>query len=334
MKSIFTLTILLLTSCSSFKDNGARELASTKETHSHLEMVHISKVGPELRSGYFLEEGELKGCALYLQGLGDSIRNHTPFFKALNQAGYRVISFDYMGQGGSEGRMNKTRVSTSFPPDVTAPMLNRYRNKGMYYEIGHQAQFIWDKYKGINNSLGQNCENSKKLVIGWSTGGLAAYKMAKDLIADAVVLIAPGIHVKTMIGEADTHPAKLFLLQDVITERTLTRNKYINSSNPHLDPVKPTSPAHIPQFSGNLYLTSKRSQTWKISDQVPGIVFLSGVEDTYVDRDKTIDTISKNAAHFSLISYEGALHELDNELTEVTEDLYSRTIRFLDRVTQ
>lgn len=320
---------LLIYSCSSSK---TRELASKKEVKKITSMIEIPGIKRKLRSAYFLEQDKLKGCVLYLQGLGDSLNNHDPFFSSLNQAGYRVITFDYLGQGGSEGSMNKTRVSTSLPPDVTGIMMRRYLKKNKYYEIGNQAEHVWGKLSKIKNKYGQSCEESKKLVVGWSTGGLAAYKMAKDKKADAVVLLAPGINIKLLVGEAASSPSRMLFFKEVITERTLTRNKFKGMLNPHKDEVKPKSPAYIPQFSGNLFFTSKNAQRWKISKDIRGLVFLSGKEDTYVDRDATIKTIRKKTPHFNIISYDGALHELDNELEEVTEDLYPRIINFFDSI--
>ena len=326
---LVSLVCLTLISCSTSKE---RSLASAYEVQKEISFIKIPGIKKKLRAAYFLEQEELKGCVLYLQGLGDSLNNHNPFFGSLNRAGYRVITFDYLGQGGSEGSMNKTRVSTSLPPDVTGIMLRRYHKKAKYYEIGEQGEYIWGKLSKIKNKFNQSCENSKKLVIGWSTGGLATYKMAKDRKADAVVLLAPGINIKLMVGEAAEAPSRMLFFKEVITERTLTRNKFKDSKNPHVDIIKPKSPAFIPQFSGNLFFTSKQAQHWKISKEIPGLVFLSGKEDTYVDREGTIKTLKKKTPHFKVISYDGALHELDNEIEEVTDDLYPRVISFLDSI--
>lgn len=327
MKLILFISLISLLSCST--GERERSLASIERVVK-FDTVSLPGIKKTLRTGLFLEDGHLRGCVLYLQGLGDSIRNHEPFFGALRENGYRVISFDYLGQGGSQGSMNSTRVSTSFPPDATRPMLRKYEQKEKYFEIGEQANLVWERLSKIENSHGDSCEGKKKIVIGWSTGGLATYKMAYEGKADGVILLAPGIHIKTMIGEAASNPLKLVFLQQVITERTLTRNKFKGMKNPHLDVIKPTSPAHIPRFSGNLFLTSKNSQHWKIPHKVKGLVFLSGKEDTYVDRDETISTLKRNASHFEVHSYDHSLHELDNEIEEVTDDLYERTILFLN----
>src|SRR5690606_22010771 len=103
----------------------------------------------EIRTGYLEanSEVEFKGNILYYQGLADSMLNHDPLFQVLTNAGYRVVAFDYMGQGGSAGTMNNTTIEN----------IN---------EIG-------DK---VIKELGRG--NGKYHIIGWSTGGLAAYRKA------------------------------------------------------------------------------------------------------------------------------------------------------------
>jgi hypothetical protein len=115
---------------------------------------------------------------------------------------------------------------------------------------------------------------------------------------DTVVLIAPGIHTKTVI---------------VISNKTLTSNP---DPKIHLEGIKPTSPGWIPLFAANLVWTARQSQEWKIADSnVRGLVLVSGPNDSYVDGKKTIDTICKNAPKFEVVKYEKALHEIDNETT-------------------
>ena len=243
---------------------------------------------------------------MYLEGLGDSVANQQPLFHALSESGYRVLFFDYMGQGGSEGSMNDSRVLDPVNDSL---------------QLSTQAKAVWNLYS-------KDCGQSKKVVIGWSTGGLVSYKLARDGWADAVVLIAPGIHTKKFIGEAATTPSALVKLQPVISARTLTRSTYS-----HIDPAKPDSPAKVPLFAANLLASSLLSQHWRIDPTVKGLVFLSGVEDTYVDRDATIKTLKKNASHFNIVKYDGALHEIQNEIPEVAFDMYQKTIQFLDQIT-
>ncbi len=272
----------------------------------------------KLRTGIFFESSSVafNGCILYLEGLADSILNHRALFSTLSESGFRVITFDYMGQGGSTGTMNHTRL---YDPIYSS------------LEIGSQAQAVWKELGALKSPTGNTCQQSRKMVIGWSTGGLAAYRLAYKRWADSVVLIAPGIHPNKLVGESAAKPSLMITGAPVITERTLTRNQFENQSNPHRDPINPVSPMKVPLFATNLLLTSKLSHFWKISPKTAGLVFLSGVEDTYVDRDATKVTLMKNASHFSIVSYDGALHEIDNELPEVADDMIQKTVKFFVR---
>lgn len=279
-----------------------------------IEMLPIAALnGLKIRAGYYPEfEGrELKGCVLYLQGLGDSSLNHVPFFSYLNASGYRVLFFDYMGQGGSEGSMNDTRIIGT--------------TKEKKYEIQTLADAVWDKYK---------CEGqTKKAVIGWSTGGLAGYRMAYEKKVDAAVLFAPGLHPRWFVGEAAHRPDRMLSFSEVITTRTLTRRGPENNAiEVHVDAVKPNTPSVIPKFALNLLSSAKTARKWWMPKEVQGFVALSGDEDTYVDTNKNRDTLQDRARNFTLIQYEHSLHELDNELPEVINDLYPRVVAFLDGV--
>ncbi|AGH96737.1 alpha/beta hydrolase [Pseudobdellovibrio exovorus] len=311
-----------LVGCSSFQSRTPQSDESPYRVHLETYTYHsgVPLVGDvNLRIGYAeARNSAFKGCVMYLQGLGDSVMNHEPFFRAITNHGYRVIFFDYMGQGGSEGTMNHTRVA-----DATFRRL----------EISSIANEIWARFAGVNFGHSEHdCSAGKKILIGWSTGGLASYREARHNRADGVVLIAPGIHTKTLVGEAAEKPHLLPIASTIITERTLTRNAFSGLSNPHVDPVKPDSPVKVPLFAANLVATSKLAQHWSIPERVHGLVFLSGDEDTYVDRTATLKTLARKARHFQVVSYDGALHEIDNETEDVTTDMYSRTLRFLDSV--
>jgi alpha-beta hydrolase superfamily lysophospholipase len=270
-----------------------------------------------LREGVHAQVGELRGCVVYLEGLGDSILNHEPLFRALAGAGYRTLSFDYFGQGGSSGSMSDTRVEDAMKPFV---------------EIGNQARFIWNRHP--------ECYSSKKFVIGWSTGGLAAFKLAVEKWADGVVLLAPGLYPKTFVGEAAHNSSLIWKVISmrggwpeffpVISLRSLTRD--LNRSGAHVDGVKPTSPTAVLPFAKNLIFTSMlyRSAT----TDVPGLALLSGDEDTYVDRVKSEKMFKnrKKLPHFDVHVYPGALHELDNEIEPVRLDVQKRTIEFFNQL--
>jgi len=232
-----------------------------------------------------------KGHVLYLEGLADSMLNHEKLFQAINEAGYHVVSFDYMGQGGSTGKMNNTTIAS----------------------INELAKLVWDKF--VKSS-------EKKKIIGWSTGGLAAYRYAYKYPneVDSIILIAPGIAPKLLVGEMMK-----------ITLASLTQVDYSYENNPHVDPIRPKSPLSVPLFSMNLLYTAKLSRSWKINPKVKGHVFLSDSVDTYVNPDLTLKVLEKNASHFSSTYYEntGALHELDNETEEISSDLRQTVIDFL-----
>jgi len=256
-----------------------------------------------IRYGYFEENKtvEFKGNILYLQGLGDSMLNHKPLFDFLSDRGYRILSFDYQGQGGSGGSMNHTRIRDRYFPEL---------------EIKVLAKRNWEKFARIEES-----KESDRIVLGWSTGGLAAYSLAEEEWADRVILLAPGISPKAIFGD------KFKIIKD-----TLTRREFVPSQDPHLDPIRPSTPIKAPLFSLNLLATAKASQKWKISSDIEGIAFFGGEKsDRYVFARKSIRILKRNAKHFSVHQYKDAYHELDNEISEVSEDLFHKIADFLDR---
>lgn len=322
MKLLLSL-ILIIAACNTTEK---RKTASQEVSRSpwFLETTPYNIKNPlfddvQLRTGYYVESAPLKGCILYLEGLADSVSNQAPLFNHLSKSGYRVIFFDYMGQGASDGSMNNTRIVDS-------------ANESL--QISTQAKYIWSKYVDRKDEInGQDCSHSKKFVMGWSTGGLAAYALVHEGWADAVAMITPGIHVKPFVGESATDKSLMLTFKQTISERTLTRNTFSGTFDPHIDPIKPISPAVIPLFAANLMISSKLSQKWKVPATIPGIAFLSGINDTYVDREAISKTLKKNAPHFEQVKYDGALHELQNEMPEVSADLYARTVRFFDGLT-
>lgn len=272
-----------------------------------------------------------KGCVLYLQGLGDSIQNHYPLFNRLNNAGYRVLAFDYLGQGGSEGEMGTTRLNSFGDPFP----------KSAAYEIGNQARWVWNKFSEVSDPIfNRNCASSPKLVIGWSTGGLAAYKLAHEKWANAIVLIAPGIVPNVCVGEAGKLSLPKCMVKNLSTDhvislRSLTSSTYEGAHDPHLDPIKPSNFLEIKEFAINLVSTAfLQARLWKIDPGVKGLVFLSGKEDTYVDRESTREILKKKSPHFSVVSFDGALHEIDNEVPIIADDMHARTVDFLNAVSR
>lgn len=251
-----------------------------------------------IRAGYLAHEGAFKGNVIYFEGLGDSMLNHDPLFKKISKAGYRVIAFDYMGQGGSTGRMNKTRIE--YIPWI--------------------GDRVWNKF-AINTS-----QFPRKTIIGWSTGGLAAYLSASENKADKVILIAPGIAPRKIVGEGIFND-----LPNEITLETLTTDIYFDhASNPHREEIKPNSPVKVPHFSVSLLATAEKMKCRKISSSIKGFVLLSGEDDTYVNAQKTRKIVSENAPHFKIRQYAGALHEIDNERKEIRDVAHRDIIQFLN----
>lgn len=250
-----------------------------------------------IRAGYFKENDEVpfKGNILYLEGLGDSMLNHDPYFKVLSDEGYRVVAFDYMGQGGSQGSMNDTRLY----------------DKSDSQSISVLAKSVYQKFKRDDG-------DQKVRLIGWSTGGLAAYMLAAEGWADQVVLIAPGLAPKLIVGD------KL-----KITMSTLTSATFGDSKDPHVDIIKPNSPLKVPFFATNLIATALSSSKMKIDPSVKGLVFTGG-DDRYVFHKRTSRLINKNASHFDLFHYPDAKHEIHNEVKTTRLDVYSKTVEFFN----
>ncbi len=292
-----------------------RELNERIVYDSKAPLVPIVKI----RTGYYREsinpQVPFKGCILYLEGLGDSFKNHAPYFESLSQIGYRVVSFDYMGQGGSDGTMNHTRLL-----DPLFPAL----------QISTIAEIIWNEYQNVSDDMTEHtCAQSKKIVIGWSTGGLAAYEMANRQWADAVILISPGIFPKTLIGEAAKEHGLLLSLKPVISLRTLSSATFTEATDPHVDPINPSNPNSIPLFLGSLLDTANKSHKWKISPTVKGLALISGLKDSYIDPVSTLKTLAQNAPHFTVKSYPESLHEIDNERPDIALAMQQASREFL-----
>lgn len=252
-----------------------------------------------IRSGFFRENSlkNFKGNILYLPGLGDSILNHRPLFETLANAGYRIITFDYMGQGGSKGTMNHTRVKDEHFPNLNIHTL---------------AEYFWQKYRRVDH-IGSDT----RTVLGWYIGGLAAYEMANRHWAHRIILISPGIAPKSILDQ-----------NFKITIDSFTNAVWPANSDPHIEPIKPIYPFKIPMFMTNFLTTSTQARRFKISKKVQGLVLLPG-NDSYIYPDKTRRVIMRNAKHFKIFDFKEGRHELDNEIPEISDDLKSKILSFL-----
>jgi pimeloyl-ACP methyl ester carboxylesterase len=326
-----------------YKENADNlpEKPELLKIHKQWKIECISVDGIKLRAGHFPSKTHPpKANVLYLEGLADSMFNHDRLVNTLSEAGYRTIAFDYPGQGGSEGSMDQTRITKikskeSFLTSVLNAFDGDHRTDKRFAEfkaslskhkpgflkkifISEMADEVWKKIQ-IDDTI--KSDEQINAVIGWSTGGLAAYYMAhkKKEGIEAVVLIAPGTNTK---------------LVTKITTKTLNRNRDFK----HVDKVRPDSPLEIPGFAINLLTTGRASQNWKVDHNVKGLVLLSDPdEDSYIDSEKVESTLRGNAAHFDFVNYKGAAHEIDNESDEHRTDtegekLENRVVKFLNTV--
>ncbi|MBL7714621.1 MAG: alpha/beta fold hydrolase [Bdellovibrionales bacterium] len=254
----------------------------------------------KIRAGYMEENPKVpfQGNIIYLEGLADSMMNHHSFFKKLTQRGYRVIAFDYMGQGRSTGSMNNTRIKN----------------------IRTLSQKVWEKFATKLDQV------PTRTVIGWSTGGLAAYALGLHGLADRMVLIAPGLVPNAIVGEGlGSWPP------NEITLESLTSDTYgPGNPDPHFDPISPKSPVLVPSFAANLLGTAQLVSRKKMDPKVRGLVFL-GSDDSYVDSPRTREVLKEIAPHFLVHTYDGARHEIHNERQAIREGLMEDVLDFLDQ---
>lgn len=251
-----------------------------------------------IRAGYFPESGSFRGNILYFEGLGDSMLNHQPLFKSLSEAGFRVLAFDYMGQGGSSGKMDRTRIET----------------------IPWIGNAVWKRFAKVTR------RRTERTAIGWSTGGLAAYLAAARGEFDRVVLIAPGIAPNQLVGGGLSG----WPLNEITLESLTTAAPYPkNTADPHIEAIRPNSPMKVMSFAIDLLLAAKKARRTPMPSSVNGLVLLSGEDDTYVDAAKTREALKRTAPGFKVVQYPGALHEIDNEREEIRRNATQDILDFL-----
>lgn len=314
------VTALLMVSCSSTPSHQ-RTPASTGGSLAQIQIenLNIGAVHEKQRVGLFLQNPEIKpkACVLYLEGLSDSFFNHQNLFSDLNRAGYRVLSFDYLGQGGSEGELSQMRVDSR---------LNQPFMTGQEFEISEQAKWVWSHFQGA-------CRNSPKLVIGTNVGGLSAFKLAKEKWADAVILLSPSLSPTYCIHEVSDR-----LVDRCNSDEVLPLEVPLASREPGSVPelaFEPPRPATLDEAKGfviNLVSTAYlRAPRWRVSKNgTSGLVFLPGVDDPELDREEARRILIHNAPDFTLISFEEARGNLDQERPEISTRLRRRLIKFLD----
>lgn len=291
IKNLFILTIFFI-------------ISAFSQANWNISYISYKKCGffnknIKIRAGYLKanKDKEFKGNILYLQGLGDSMLNHDRLLKTMSNKGYRVISFDYMGQGGSQGTMNSSRI--------ISPMCQKN-------EISTLAKFIYKKLK--------RKDSRKPILIGWSTGGLVSYQLASLGWPRKIILFAPGLHLSLMPGKYGK-----------ITIDTLTSDRYDkNNRDPHIDPISPDHILKVPSFAINMLNHSATIRKKEISKDIEGLVFITDKNDPYVQKkENLIGTLSNNAPHFHQVILEDSRHEVDNENSDIRKIVIDEINYFL-----
>ena len=274
--------------------------AGTSNINGFDRVEYIRYSGEYVRTGIMNSKLPItKGNILYLQGFADSMMNHRPLFEKIASAGFNIIAFDYVGQGDSTGSMNSMSIT----------------------KINKLATNVWDYY--VDDKA------EKKIILGWSTGGLAAYKYGHDFENEvkALILLTPGIIVKPVLS---------------VKLETLTRVNYrMGVHDPHIDPIRPSSPMLVPTFAASLASTAIfKSTRYKLSKKIKGMALFASNDDAYIFSNASYKVLKANNPHFKVHQYKkqgyflskGALHELDNEISTIASDVRKRIIAFLNEI--
>jgi alpha-beta hydrolase superfamily lysophospholipase len=228
-------------------------------------------------------DGKIVGDVLFLHGLGDRLDNHAPLFEAWNSAGLRVIALDLPSHGETRGAGNN---------------LNLYS----FTDLGRIVA-------AVERATREDARRPLVLA-GWSTGALLALRVVQSPAFEplgrpvaGLVLLAPGVAVRTLVGEAG-----------VITERSLTRNP----APPHRGPISPRSPLLVPLFAKKLVVNAALARHEAVPRAVPALTIVGGDdEDAYVKSREIKEWVAeqRKAGHRAMPAFQcdGAFHELDNE---------------------
>jgi pimeloyl-ACP methyl ester carboxylesterase len=267
-----------------------------------------------IRVGYVPQAAAIpfRGNIVYFEGLADSIENHGPLFMRLSSEGYRVIAFDYRGQGGSDGSMDDTRIK----------------------EIPKLGRLAWDQFAFDKTTF------SQRTVLGWSTGGLAGYYAASQGLVDRVVLIAPGIAPKSVV----------LITEGTLTSAAPYAMKELDPHLQGISPRSPLEVMGFGCDLLNMAASSRGEKLrspkchnplagsykvpglapWKIPDTFPGLILFSDPKDIYVNSGVAIPIVKENSK-FEIEQYTGALHEIDNERNSIRLKAYDDIVSFLKR---
>lgn len=231
-----------------------------------------------LRVGVFAPEKPVADV-IFLHGFSDRLDNHMPLFNELTSRGMRVISFEYPSHGETQS-----------------------------------ASLGWYSFEDLFNLVriveAQTVEEDGRplFLMGWSTGGLLAARMAqKEFFSkftrapSGLVLIAPGVSVYLVPGQ-----------WGFVTEESLTSNPSV----PHKGPIAPSSPFAKPVFSLRLLANSLFSWT-AMPRGLPVLTLIGGdLTDVYADSKEVKRWVRQrrkgNPLMYGVQCAQGK-HELDNE---------------------
>ncbi len=316
----FTPLFMFLSSCSPsqnlFLDTSGSETSASRVSPMPQEQI-LSQYFPNrnltwmqwggvnVRTGEFRPAGDEapKADILFLHGFGDNMLNHGPLFKNWTDSGFRVVSFDFPSHGESIGDSINDFDSAS------GPILG----------LAKLAFAVEQKYRK---------DSSRPfLIAGWSTGGLLAIRMAQGLGSynghrdiDALILLAPGVFVRPIVGENGT-----------VTLKTLTQDAFA----PHIGKITPNRPAFEVTFAVDLLVNGRIASQHEFPN-VPTLVVLGDEElDRYIFSKKTktwVSTLKANGSSISAFECPGAMHELDNEGNGIGVEVRREVLKFSRKI--
>lgn len=297
----FGILLLLLNSLTSF----ASELYSEqKGMTSQIMPFSNERLDLKVRTVQVQNVGQLKGTVLYLPGFADQIDYHMPLVRSLASKGLRVISFDYPSHGYTKGSS---------------------LNNVWFSDLSHIALAVVNHYRKGEEPL---------YIIGFSTGGLLAVRTIQeqsnqsssfakffDHNLSGIALIAPGVAVHTLVGEAG-----------IVTARTLTRNPIFKKYGK----IKPKSPLLFPVFSSGLLLNSYASQKKGLPKGLPTLIYIGGDRtDRYADSKKVTrwaKKLKKNGKSVQSFKCDLGYHALDLEPEGISTQVIGGISSFLQGI--
>lgn len=254
-------------------------LLHAEENVSFLDSRHF--LNCRLRVFESRPSGGIVSDLIFYTGFADRADNHRPLYKKLNEAGIRVISFDYPSHGESKCRS-----------------LNDYSIMDLVTLATEVLQF---KLEDLTRPL---------IVSGWSTGGLVALRSLQEKLdykqkIDSLILISPGVSVYLFPGD-----------HGLVTEKTLLSNP----TPPHVGTISPASPYDVPLFSFSLLANAYKSRKFDFP-QVPTLILIAGEKkDAYVNTRSLKNIINRNRkknSYIKAIECPESMHEMDNELAPI-----------------